>query len=141
MQNGKCIPIKKKLIAYMSTWFPDFLFQGGNSQFYAFRRENPNGIYDHIIIQREYYEGTVSLVVTEAASCYNKSWRGIPWFTVGYDTNIGVIISGKKQHDTDIGWHVSPILQFLILLVCFSSKSETAILCILTAFTRCLLDF
>lgn len=105
MQNEKCIPIKKKLISYMSTWFPDFLFQGGNSQFYAFRRENPNGIYDHIIIQREYYEGTVSLVVTEAASCYNKSWKGIPWLTVGYDTDIGVIISGQKQRDTNIGWH------------------------------------
>lgn len=105
MQNEKCIPIKKKFIAYMSTWFSDFLFEGGNSQFYAFRRENSDGLYDHIIIQREYYEGILSLVVTKAASCYNKSWKGIPWFTVGYDTDIGALITGKNGYDAKIGWH------------------------------------
>lgn len=51
MQNEKCILIKKKFIAYVSTWFSDFLFEGGNSQFYAFRRENAEklyGIFDEI---------------------------------------------------------------------------------------------
>lgn len=104
MQGERCIPIKKKFIDYMSKWFSDFQFVGSNSQFYAFRRENPDGIYDHIIIQREFYEGTLSLIVTEAASCYNKSWKGIPWFTVGQCTDIGVLITGKNVYDANIGW-------------------------------------
>lgn len=54
MQSKKCIPIKKRLVDYMCERFPDFIFEGGNSQLYAFRRENPNGIYDHIIIQRDF---------------------------------------------------------------------------------------
>ena len=87
MPAEKCIPVKKKLIDYISKQFPDFLFEGGNSTFYAFCRENPDGIYDHIIIQREFFEGTLSLVITEAAACYNCSWKGIPWATVGYDTD------------------------------------------------------
>ena len=49
MPAEKCIPVKKKLIDYMSKQFPYFPFEGGNSTFYAFRRENPDGIYDHII--------------------------------------------------------------------------------------------
>lgn len=105
MQSEKCIPIKKRLVEYMCKWYPDFLFQGGTSQFYAFRRDNPDGIYDHIIIQREFFEGTISLVITEIASCYNKSWKGIPWFTVGYGTDIGVLITGKNSYDANIGWH------------------------------------
>lgn len=105
MQTEKCIPIKKKFIDYMSKWFPDFSFEGSNSQCYAFRRENPDGIYDHIIVQREFYKGMISLVVTEVASCYNKSWRGIPWFTVGHGTDIAVLITGKKIYDVNIGWH------------------------------------
>lgn len=105
MQNEKCLPIKKKFIAYMSKWFSDFMFEGSADQFYAFRRENPDGLYDHIIVQRDFYEGTISLVVTVAASCYNKSWRGIPWFTIGHDTDIAVLITGKKRYDADTGWH------------------------------------
>lgn len=105
MQSEKSIPIKKKLIHYMGEWFPNFIFEGGNSHFFAFRRENPNGIYDHIIIQREFFEGVLSLVITEVASCYNASWKGIPWFTVGYDTDIGVLITGKQCYDENTGWH------------------------------------
>lgn len=105
MQSKKCIPIKKRLVDYMCERFPDFIFEGGNSQLYAFRRENPNGIYDHIIIQRDFFEGVLSLVITEVASCYNKSWKGIPWFTVGYDTDIGVLITGKQRYDANTGWH------------------------------------
>lgn len=105
MQGEKCIPIKKKFVDYMSKWFPDFLSEGSNSQFYAFRRENSDRIYDHIIIERVFYEGRIYLVVTEAASCYNKSWRGIPWFTVGDETSIGVLITGKKYYDADTGVH------------------------------------
>lgn len=105
MPAEKCIPVKKKLIAYMAGQFPDFLFQGGNSTFYAFRRANADGLYDHIIIQREFFEGVLSLVITEAASCYNQSWKGIPWFTVGSSTDIGVLITGKNQYPADTGWH------------------------------------
>lgn len=105
MQGERCIPIKKKFIEYMSKWYSDFQFVGGSSQFYAFRRENSDGIYDHIIIQREFYEGTLSLIVTEAASCYNKSWKGIPWFTMGHSTDIGVLITGKNYYDANIGWY------------------------------------
>ena len=47
----------------------------------------------------------LSLVITEVASCYNKSWKGIPWFTVGYGTDIGVLITGKQHFDANIGWH------------------------------------
>lgn len=89
----------------MSKWFSDFQLEDSNSQLYAFRRENNDGIYDYIIFQREFFEGTVSLVITEVASCYNKSQKGIPWFTVGYDTDIGVLITGKNHYNSDIGWH------------------------------------
>lgn len=105
MPSKKCIPIKRSLVDYMHRWFPDFIFEGGDSQFYAFRRENPDGIYDHIVMQREFFEGVVSLVITEVASCYNKSWKGIPWCTVGYGTDIGVLITGKQHYDANTGWH------------------------------------
>ena len=51
------LPIKKKLTSYMSKHFSDFLFVGSYSNFYAFRRENQCGIYDYIIIQKEFFEG------------------------------------------------------------------------------------
>lgn len=91
----------------MSQWFSDFLFEGSTSQFYVFRRKNADGIFDYIIIQREFYEGTISLVITEVASCYNKLWKGIPCFTVGYDTDIGALITKKNYYDANIGWHRS----------------------------------
>lgn len=105
MQSVKCIPVKKRLVDYMCEWFPHFIFQGGDSQIYAFRRENSDGIYDHIIMQRDFFEGVLSLVITEVASCYNKSWKGIPWFTVGHGTGIGVLITGKQYYDANTGWH------------------------------------
>lgn len=105
MSNEKCIPIKKELISYMSAHFPNFIFQGNVGAFYAFRKLNDNGIYDHIIIQREFWEGTISLVITEVASCYNSNWRGIPWFTVGLGTDIGVLITGKSPYPVNTGWH------------------------------------
>lgn len=104
MTGERCIPIKKKFVDVMSRQFPDFPLEGSTSQFYAFRRENVDGIYDHIIVQREFYEGTISLIIAEAASCYNQSWKGIPWFTVGLDTDIGVLITGKKRYDANTGW-------------------------------------
>ena len=105
MQKERCIPIKKRLVEYMRKWFSEFLFEGGTSQLYVFRRGNPDGIYDYIIVQREFFEGTISLVITEVASCYNKSWKGIPWFTIGYGTDIGVLITGKNSFNADTGWH------------------------------------
>lgn len=105
MQSEKCIPIKRTLVDYMCRWFPDFLFAGAASQVYAFRKENPDGIYDYIMMYREFYQGTISLVITETASCYNKSWKGIPWFTVGCSTDIRVLITGKNCYDPNIGWH------------------------------------
>lgn len=101
----RCVPIKKKFVNYMAGQFPEFAFEGSSSQFYAFRRENADSIYDHIIVQREFYEGMIGLVVTEVASCYNQSWKGIPWFTVGLDTDIGVLITGKNRYDANTGWH------------------------------------
>lgn len=104
MAGERCIPIKKKFVDYMSRQFPDFSLKGSTSQFYAFCRENPDGIYDYIIIQREFYEGMIDLVITEVASCYNQSWKGIPWFTVGLETDIGVLITGKNHYDASTGW-------------------------------------
>lgn len=105
MPNDKCIPIKRALIAYMSEYFLEFSFQGTSGNLYAFCRENNDGIYDHIIMQREFYEGTISIIITELASCYNRSWRGIPWFTIGYETDIQVLKTGKKYYDATLGWH------------------------------------
>lgn len=105
MSNKKCIPIKKKLTSYMSKHFSDFLFVGSYSNFYAFRRENQCGIYDYIIIQKEFFEGILSVIVTEVASCYNKNYRAIPHFIVGYNTDIAVLITGKNTYNTAIGWH------------------------------------
>lgn len=89
----------------MCKWFPEFTLESSDNQFYAFRRENPDGIYDHIILQRDFFGGELSLVITEAASCFNRSWKGIPWFTVGYSTDIGVLITGKQRYDANTGWH------------------------------------
>ena len=105
MSNKKCISIKKKLTSYMSKHFSDFLFVGSYSNFYAFRRENQCGIYDYIIIQKEFFEGILSVIVTEVASCYNKNYRAIPHFIVGYNTDIAVLITGKNTYNTAIGWH------------------------------------
>lgn len=105
MPAPKCIPIKKKLIASMSKWFPDFFFEGGNSQFYAFRRDNSDGIYDHIILQKELHENTLRLVITEVASCYNQSWKGIPSLVVGYSTDIAVLMTGNHHYKVGAGWH------------------------------------
>lgn len=104
MQGERCIPIKKKLVGYMFQRFPEFVFEGSTSQFYAFRRENDDGIYDHIIIQRDFYKGTISLVITEVTSCYNTSWKGIPWFTVGCETDIACLITGKGYYEAGTGW-------------------------------------
>ncbi len=105
MSHKRCIAIKKKLVDYMSKQFTDFLFVGSHSNFYAFRRENECEIYDYIIIQKEFFEGILSVIITEVASCYNKNYKAIPYFTVGYHTNIAVLITGKNCYDTDIGWH------------------------------------
>ncbi len=105
MSHKRCIAIKKKLVDYMSKHFSDFLFVGSHSNFYAFRRENECEIYDYIIIQKEFFEGILSVIITEVASCYNKNYKAIPYFTVGYHTNIAVLITGKNCYDTDIGWH------------------------------------
>ena len=101
----KCIPIKKPLANYMSEHFPDFPLEGSRGAFYAFRRDNADGLYDHIIMQREFFDGTLSLVLTELASCYNRSWKGIPWFTVGIDTDIAVLMTGKNHYPANTGWH------------------------------------
>ncbi len=102
----KCIPVKKRLVDYMSKCFSEFIFVGGDNQFYVFRKENTDGIYDYIIIQREFYQGKIILTITEVASCYNKSWKGIPWFNIGYSTSIGALITGKNLYDPNIGSHV-----------------------------------
>lgn len=105
MQNEKSIPVKKKLIDYMSTHVSEFSFVGGNSKMYAFRCDHFDGLYDYILIQREFHEGTLSLIISEAATCYNKSWKAIPHFIVGSDTDIAVLITGKHRYDVDTGWH------------------------------------
>lgn len=105
MSNEKCIPIKRELIAYMFEYFLDFSFQGNRGNIYAFRRDNHDGIYDYIILQRDFFEGEISLIISELASCYNSSWRGIPWFTIGYETDIQVLKTGKKYYDAISGWH------------------------------------
>lgn len=105
MANKRCIPVKKELIKFMSIHFPDFLFQGCNGPLYAFCQKNDDGIYDYILIQREYYEETISLCISEIASCYNRNWQGVPWFTVGYGTDIAVLITGKNCYDAHVGWH------------------------------------
>ena len=102
----KCIPIKKRLVDYMSKWFSEFIFVGGDNQLYAFQKENVDGIYDYIFIQREFYQGKIILTITEVASCYNKSWKGIPWFNIGYSASIGALITGKNHYDANIGSHV-----------------------------------
>ncbi|NDO46942.1 hypothetical protein [Clostridium sp. MD294] len=105
MSNKKCIPIKKNLISYMSKYFADFLFVGNHSNFYAFRRENECEIYDYIIIQKEFFDGILSVIITEVSSCYNKNYRAIPHFTVGYDTDIATLITAKNTYNTATGWH------------------------------------
>ncbi len=105
MSKEKCIPIKKGLVSYMASNFSDFVFKGSVGTFYAFQKSNEDGIYDYIIIQRDFYESMVVLVITEVTSCYNCNWRGIPWFTVGLGTDIGVLITGKNSYKPDVGWH------------------------------------
>ena len=105
MSNKRCILIKKNLISYMSKHFADFLFVGSHSNFYAFRRENQCGIYDYIIFQKEFFKGILSVIITEVASCYNKNYRAIPHFTVGYDTDIAVLVTRKNTYNTATGWH------------------------------------
>lgn len=81
MQSEKCIPIKKRLVEYMCKWYPDFLFQGGTSQSYAFRRDNPDGIYDHIIIQREFLREQFPLLSRKpphATTSHGRESHGLP---------------------------------------------------------------
>ena len=104
MAGNRCIPIKKPLVAYMAEHFPEYSFVGVNGMFYGFTRFCGDGTYEHIVIQREFYEGTISLVLTEVAVCYNRNWRGIPWFTIGYETDIAVLITGSKIYDASTGW-------------------------------------
>ena len=98
-------PNKKEAHCIYVKWFPDFFFEGGNSQFYAFRRNNSDEIYDHIILQKELYENTLRLAITEVASCYNQSWKGIPSAVVGYSTDIAVLITGNHHYKVGTGWH------------------------------------
>lgn len=105
MAIEKCIPIKKELIAYMSQQLSDFSFQGCHGNIYAFCRYGIAGIHDYILIQREFYEGNLSLAISALASCFNTSWRGIPWFTIGYETSLPVLITGKKYYDASLGRH------------------------------------
>lgn len=106
MPVERCIPIKKLLMDSMKEKFPDFLFQNSStSTLYGFTRKSSHGIYDHIILQRDFFDGVISLTISEVAACYNHSWRGIPWFTVGYDSDIAALITGKKQNTAGVGWH------------------------------------
>lgn len=77
MQGERCIPIKKKLAGYMSQRFPEFVFEGSTSQFYAFRRENDDGIYDHIMLQRDFYKGTISQRSLPAIMPHGKVCPGL----------------------------------------------------------------
>lgn len=106
MSLTKCIPIKKPLIEKLCDEFPYFKFEGAHSSFYSFGRHASDGLYEHIIIQRDFNtsENRGALVITEAAVCYNRNWRGIPWFTVGTGTDIAVLITGKKQYPACTGW-------------------------------------
>lgn len=104
MAKERCIPIRKRLVEFMASEYPDFLYQGNHSFFYGFTRMNPDGICDHIVLQREFFQGKIGLVLTEAASTYTRNYRSIPWWIVGYETDIGVLITGENSYPAEIGW-------------------------------------
>ncbi|MCC8123580.1 MAG: hypothetical protein LIO58_08565 [Oscillospiraceae bacterium] len=101
----KSIPIKKDLIAMMEHNFPDFIFCSTHQSLYGFTRFTEDLLYDHIIIQRDFYNEEGNLVITEVASCYNQNWRSHPWYTVGQGTDIAVLITGKHRYPAGTGWH------------------------------------
>ena len=105
MKTQRCIPIKKKLVDYMAEYFPDYEFKGTTNILYGFTKENNDGIYNHIMIQREFFEGKIQLIIAEVGACYNKNWKGIPMLRVGYCTDIGCLITGRTIHPAGIGWH------------------------------------
>ena len=105
MAKEKCITIKKPLIDYIETHYPEFEYEGGTSSFYAFVRKSENGIYDHILVERVFFNGKIHLIISEVASCYNKSWKCIPHTTVGIGTSLGALITGKKYYQAGTGEH------------------------------------
>ena len=106
MEKERCISIKKSLIEYIETNFPEFTYEGGTSSFYAFVRKSENGIHDYILIEREFYNGEIHLIISEVASCYNTSWKCIPNTTVGFGTSLGALITGKNYYQAGTGSHV-----------------------------------
>lgn len=104
MAKERCIPIRRRLVEFMASEYPDFLYQGSHSIFYGFTRMNPDGICDHIVLQREFFQGKIGLVLTEAASTYTRNYRTLPWRRVGYETDIGVLITGENSYPAEIGW-------------------------------------
>lgn len=104
MQKEKCISIKKSLVDFMKQNYPDFVFAGSAGSAYAFSRES-EGIYDYIILWRDFFEGNIYLSVSEVATCFNKSWKGVPVCVVGRGTSIGVLITGKNRYDACVGEH------------------------------------
>lgn len=101
----RCIPIKRKLVEFFDTVFPDFKFQATSGELYIFRKENIDHLYDYIFIQKEFFEGKISLAVSEVSCCYNQSWKGIPHSILGKSTSIGVLITGKNYYPAEIGWN------------------------------------
>lgn len=105
MKNKRCINIKRSLIDFIELNFKEFIFEDSSNSIYIFKRCNKNKIYDYIFIQKDFYEGEISLTISEVASCYNSNWRGIPHCIIGYETNIACLITKNKVYDSNVRWH------------------------------------
>lgn len=102
----RSINVKTPLVKMMKERFPDFEFCGTQSPgLYGFTRKREYNIYDHVIFQRDFYDGIGKISNSNICCCFNPNWRIYPSFAMGKTTDTACLIAGCNYHNADIGWH------------------------------------
>lgn len=80
---ARSVPIQRHLVKMMAERFPDFEFGGTQPGLYGFTRRHEKHICDHILFNRDFFQGTGYLCVGWVYCCFNPNWQIYPAFVLG----------------------------------------------------------
>ena len=96
---ARSVPIQRHLVKMMAERFPDFEFGGTQPGLYGLTRRHEKHICDHILFNRDFFEGTGSLSVGYAYCCFNPNWQIYPAFVLGERVHMEKLLTRSRNMD------------------------------------------
>lgn len=96
---ARSVPIQRHLVKMMAERFPDFEFCGTIPSHYGFTRRHEKHINDHILFNRDFFQGTGSLSVGWVYCCFNPNWQIYPAFCLGERVHMEQLLVRNRHLD------------------------------------------